>query len=243
MIWLTWRQHRKQALYTLIALAVLAAVMLPTGLAMHHTYTNSGLAACLAKLPTATITSGNAARLRCLEPTVPEPIPLGVVHRDPVRDPAGHRRNVLRRPADRPRGRSRHPPPRLDPGRQPPTLGAGEIRSGRRRHPDPCRRVHARNGLVGRAPGGQRRADGPDRLRHPGHRPDRLHPLRRRPWHPRQHHVEESPARDGRHPRRLRRRPHPDRNPRPAPLPQPTDRKHPDRPAPSSSTPTPKTGS
>jgi ABC-type transport system involved in multi-copper enzyme maturation permease subunit len=53
MIWLTWRQHRKQALYTVIALAALAAVMLPTGLAMHHTFTNSGLAACLAKQGTA----------------------------------------------------------------------------------------------------------------------------------------------------------------------------------------------
>jgi ABC-type transport system involved in multi-copper enzyme maturation permease subunit len=59
MIWLTWRQHRKQALYTLIALAAVAAVMLPTGLAMHHTFTNSGLAACLAKQGTAQITSGN----------------------------------------------------------------------------------------------------------------------------------------------------------------------------------------
>ena len=59
MIWLTWRQHRKQALYTVIALAALAAVMLPTGLAMHRTYTTSGFAACMAKLPTATITSGN----------------------------------------------------------------------------------------------------------------------------------------------------------------------------------------
>ncbi len=59
MIWLTWRQHRKQALYTLIALVVLAAVMLPTGLAMHHAFTSSGLAACVAKLSTATITSGN----------------------------------------------------------------------------------------------------------------------------------------------------------------------------------------
>ena len=59
MTWLTWRQHRKQALYTLIALAALAAVMVPTGLAMHHTYTKSGLAACLAKLPTGQITSGN----------------------------------------------------------------------------------------------------------------------------------------------------------------------------------------
>ena len=59
MIWLAWRQHRKQALYTLIALAVLTAVMLPTGLAMHHTFTDSGLSACLAKLSTATITSGD----------------------------------------------------------------------------------------------------------------------------------------------------------------------------------------
>jgi len=53
MIWLTWRQHRKQALYTAIALAALAAIMLPTGLAMHHAFTNSGLAACLAKQGTA----------------------------------------------------------------------------------------------------------------------------------------------------------------------------------------------
>jgi ABC-2 family transporter len=59
MMWLTWRQYRKQALYTLIALAVLAAVMVPTGLAMHHTFTHSGLAACLKKLGTAATTSGD----------------------------------------------------------------------------------------------------------------------------------------------------------------------------------------
>jgi hypothetical protein len=53
MIWLTWRQYRKQALYTLIALASLAALMLPTGLAMHHAFSNSGLATCLDKLGTA----------------------------------------------------------------------------------------------------------------------------------------------------------------------------------------------
>jgi hypothetical protein len=56
MIWLTWRQHRKQALYTLIALAAVAAVMLPTGLAMRHTFTDSGLAACLARKGTAQFT-------------------------------------------------------------------------------------------------------------------------------------------------------------------------------------------
>jgi hypothetical protein len=60
MIWLAWRQHRKQALYTLIALAALTAVMLPTGLAMHHTFTNSGLAACLAKQGTGPFTPATA---------------------------------------------------------------------------------------------------------------------------------------------------------------------------------------
>lgn len=60
MIWLTWRQHRKQALSALIALAALAAVIVPTGLAMHHAFTGSGLAACLAKQGTAQFTPGGA---------------------------------------------------------------------------------------------------------------------------------------------------------------------------------------
>ena len=60
MIWLTWRQHRKQALYTAIALVALAAVMLPTGLSMHHVFTKSGLAACLKTVPTAEVISANA---------------------------------------------------------------------------------------------------------------------------------------------------------------------------------------
>lgn len=47
MIWLTWRQHRKQLLFTVVALAVLAAVMIPTGLAMRHAFDSYGLPACL----------------------------------------------------------------------------------------------------------------------------------------------------------------------------------------------------
>jgi hypothetical protein len=47
MIWLAWRQHRKQALFTAVGLAVLAALMVPTGLAMHHALTRNGLAGCL----------------------------------------------------------------------------------------------------------------------------------------------------------------------------------------------------
>lgn len=64
MIWLTWRQHRKQFLYTLFALAAVAAVMVPTGLSMHHTFEHSGLAACIAKLGGAQIVADeNCSRL------------------------------------------------------------------------------------------------------------------------------------------------------------------------------------
>ncbi|MDG4759033.1 transporter [Micromonospora sp. WMMD710] len=47
MIWLTWRQHRKLALYTLLGFAVLAAVLVPIGLSMRHTFADLGLAECL----------------------------------------------------------------------------------------------------------------------------------------------------------------------------------------------------
>jgi hypothetical protein len=59
MIWLTWRQHRKQALFTGIGLAVLAALMIPTGLAMRHTFANLGLADCLRTLGNAEMVTGN----------------------------------------------------------------------------------------------------------------------------------------------------------------------------------------
>lgn len=62
MIWLTWRQHRKQALFTAIALAVLAALMVPTGLKMHDVYDSSGLGACLAKLGDEPVVRGGGCR-------------------------------------------------------------------------------------------------------------------------------------------------------------------------------------
>lgn len=52
MIWLAWRQHRKEVLYTLIALAALAAILVPTGLAMHGQFEDTGLKACLKELGT-----------------------------------------------------------------------------------------------------------------------------------------------------------------------------------------------
>jgi hypothetical protein len=51
MIWLTWRQHRRQALFTLVGLAVLAAFVVPTGLSMRHAFTRLDLADCLTGAP------------------------------------------------------------------------------------------------------------------------------------------------------------------------------------------------
>ncbi|HEX5995264.1 MAG TPA: hypothetical protein VFY84_09010 [Jiangellales bacterium] len=50
MIWLTWRQHRKQALFTLIGFAALAALMIPIGLSMRHTFADLGLSDCVRQL-------------------------------------------------------------------------------------------------------------------------------------------------------------------------------------------------
>ncbi|GAA4569753.1 ABC transporter permease [Micromonospora coerulea] len=50
MIWLTWRQHRKQAFFTLLGFAALAALMVPIGLSMRHSYADLGLAECVRQL-------------------------------------------------------------------------------------------------------------------------------------------------------------------------------------------------
>jgi hypothetical protein len=46
MIWLTWRQHRAQAVYFLVALAIRAAVLVPLGLSMFRALTDLGLDGC-----------------------------------------------------------------------------------------------------------------------------------------------------------------------------------------------------
>lgn len=61
MIWLTWRQHRKQALAALIGLAVLAAALIPTGLAMRHTVTDLGLPACVRAMSADLVSRAQAA--------------------------------------------------------------------------------------------------------------------------------------------------------------------------------------
>ncbi|MGN9890159.1 transporter [Micromonospora sp. L31] len=50
MIWLTWRQHRKQAFFTLLGFAALAALMVPIGLSMRHTFADLELADCVRQL-------------------------------------------------------------------------------------------------------------------------------------------------------------------------------------------------
>lgn len=53
MIWLTWRQHRRQLLASVAGLVALAAVLVPTGIAMHHAFERLGLAQCLSAAATA----------------------------------------------------------------------------------------------------------------------------------------------------------------------------------------------
>jgi len=65
MIWLTWRQHRKQALFTLGALVALAAIMVPTGLAMHTKFDSLGLPACRAALGGASMITQTEEVSRC----------------------------------------------------------------------------------------------------------------------------------------------------------------------------------
>src|SRR5206468_5072334 len=50
MIWLTWRQHRMQALAALVGLGAVGAFFLATGPSMAHLFKSSGLAQCLSVL-------------------------------------------------------------------------------------------------------------------------------------------------------------------------------------------------
>lgn len=58
MIWLTWRQYRRQAVFSLIGLAALAALVIPTGLVMRHAFVHSGAAACVHAAGDATLVPG-----------------------------------------------------------------------------------------------------------------------------------------------------------------------------------------
>jgi hypothetical protein len=59
MMWLAWRQHRKQALFAAVGLAALAALVIPTGISMRNAFTDSGLAACLRGLGTTEFLRGD----------------------------------------------------------------------------------------------------------------------------------------------------------------------------------------
>jgi hypothetical protein len=48
VIWLTWRQQRTETLIAVLLLALVAALLVPTGLQMTSAYEHDGIAACLA---------------------------------------------------------------------------------------------------------------------------------------------------------------------------------------------------
>jgi hypothetical protein len=62
MIWLAWRQHRKQALATLIGFALLAALMIPIGLSMRHTFADLGLSDCVRQVAASDVAPATAER-------------------------------------------------------------------------------------------------------------------------------------------------------------------------------------
>jgi hypothetical protein len=65
VIWLAWRQHRGQLLSAAVGLALLAVFLFVTGSSMRHTFTTSGLSACLDRVGGASmvdVTKGEGCR-------------------------------------------------------------------------------------------------------------------------------------------------------------------------------------
>ncbi|MCW3839789.1 hypothetical protein ONA70_06725 [Micromonospora yasonensis] len=62
MIWLAWRQHRKQLLFTLLGFAALAALMIPIGLSMRHTFADLGLPDCVREMARADVAPATMER-------------------------------------------------------------------------------------------------------------------------------------------------------------------------------------
>lgn len=67
MIWLTWRQHRKQAYFLAAGFVALAVLLIPTGVMMHHALTSDGVAACLHKMGSARLVSDNQLKPNCIQ--------------------------------------------------------------------------------------------------------------------------------------------------------------------------------
>ena len=57
MIWLAWRQHRGQLLSAAVGLALLSVFLFVTGTSMRHTFTTSGLSACVDRIGGASMVS------------------------------------------------------------------------------------------------------------------------------------------------------------------------------------------
>jgi hypothetical protein len=74
MTWLVWRQHRKQLLFAVAALVVLAAFFIGTGRPMHDRFEGAGLPDCLPGAMEATVVVDLAAPVPAPgpEPALPE---------------------------------------------------------------------------------------------------------------------------------------------------------------------------
>jgi hypothetical protein len=92
MIWLAWRQFRKQALFTGFGLAELA---IPTGLAMHHSFNDLALPECIRALGSGRAGAGKQRALQRRAQTVQQRVQTCSADSHPVRLPAAVRGVVL----------------------------------------------------------------------------------------------------------------------------------------------------
>ena len=138
MIRLTLRQFRTAAIIGFGLLAVLAIVLVVTGVASRPG--ERRLPEPRAK-PAVT-----APRRRTRSSRTTSPAACPAAHR--ARH-AGAHRALLRRAAHRPRVRDRHLPPGLDPERHPAALARGQARTGRSRRHGDRRAAHLDGRLVG----------------------------------------------------------------------------------------------
>ena len=197
MIWLTWRQHRKQALFTAARAGGARRVHRPDrpGDAQHLRRPRTG------RLPPRAghaVAPDERRGLRHGVRPVHQPVRRLICGRHPVPRPAAAGRAVLGRAAGRPRGRAGHPPAGLDPGRQPPALGTGQVRAGRRGRAGRAAVVYGLGMAWWLGPlsqVGQRGRFDVVLLRPAGRRPGRLHAVRGRARHLRRHGLAQGAAR------------------------------------------------
>ena len=170
MTWVSWRLQRTETLIAVGILALLAALLVPTGIQMANAYHQDGLAPASPSMPGRPARRGSASFSTL--PVAQRARQLVHARPRPDRRPA--------RGAVHPRPRARHLPARLDAEHHPRPLAVREARAPDRRSDPRGRRPDPALHLVARAVGQHQRPSRHRHLRHAGHRRHRLHPLRAR---------------------------------------------------------------